>query len=344
MAKPTASSDLAHCRALIRHGSKSFHAASLLLPARVRDPALAVYAFCRIADDAVDLGAEPHAAVARLSDRLDRAVRGVPLDQPVDRALARVIAEQDVPPELLHALLEGLAWDAEGRRYQTLGDLIAYSARVAGAVGAVMACLMGARAPSQLARATDLGVAMQFTNIARDVGEDARSGRIFLPLAWFAEEGLDPDQWLADPVASPPIRRMTARLLREADRLYSRSGAGIARLPAGCRPAIFAARYLYAGIGQQVVRAGHDGVTARAIVPLTAKLMLIGQAFSAAALPRSAWAGAGEDPLPETRFLVDAAAVVQRPPRSFAEQIVWTVELFAEIEQRERMRRGTASP
>lgn len=167
--------DFAFCRDALRRGSRSFLAASLLLPARVRAPAAALYAFCREADDAVDLACVPD--LAPLRDRLDRAYAGRPRPGPVDRAFAEVVARFAIPRALFDALLEGFAWDAEGRRYEDFADLGAYAARVAGSVGAMMAVLMGVRAPEKLARACDLGTAMQLTNIARDIGEDARAGR-----------------------------------------------------------------------------------------------------------------------------------------------------------------------
>ena len=86
--EPARPSDLDACRELLRHGSKSFFAASLLLPRSVRDPATALYAFCRIADDAVDLSDDPAAALAQLHLRLERIYRGQPFDHPVDRATA----------------------------------------------------------------------------------------------------------------------------------------------------------------------------------------------------------------------------------------------------------------
>ena len=177
------SADMAACRALLKGGSRTFHAASKVLPRRVSDPAIALYAFCRLADDAVDLGDNRAAAVERLKERLDRAYRGQPMDQAADRAFADVVARFSIPREVPEALLEGLAWDAEGRRYETLPELYAYAARVAGTVGAMMTLVMGQRTPEIVARACDLGVAMQLTNIARDVGEDARAGRLYLPLA-----------------------------------------------------------------------------------------------------------------------------------------------------------------
>ena len=141
--------DLDACRALLRGGSRTFYAASLLLPSRVRDPAIALYAFCRVADDAVDLAQEDGVstataaarALARLHTRLERVYAGDPLPQPADRAFADVVKRFASPMTLPLALLEGFEWDTNGRRYETIEDLQAYAVRVAGTVGAMMAFL-----------------------------------------------------------------------------------------------------------------------------------------------------------------------------------------------------------
>ncbi|MFN5828372.1 MAG: phytoene/squalene synthase family protein, partial [Rhodobacterales bacterium] len=207
--------DMAHCRAAIRSGSLSFHAASRLLPPRVRDPALALYAFCRLADDEVDEGRDKTRAVLTLRDRLDLAYRGQPRNAPEDRAFAALVEDFAMPRALPEALLEGLAWDATGRQYDTLSAVLDYSARVAAAVGAMMCVLMRVRDADALARACDLGLAMQLTNIARDVGEDARAGRLYLPRDWLRDQGLDPERFLANPEPDPRIARLTRRLLIE---------------------------------------------------------------------------------------------------------------------------------
>ena len=185
--------DLDACHAAIRVGSRTFHAASRLLPERVRGPALSLYAFCREADDAIDQSGEPRAALRTLEDRLERAYRRDPIDNAADRALADVVAKFQIPHAVPAALLEGFAWDAEGRVYDDLPALRAYAMRVAGTVGVMMSLLMGVRSPGALARAADLGVGMQLSNIARDVGEDARLGRVYLPRDWLREAGIDAD-------------------------------------------------------------------------------------------------------------------------------------------------------
>ncbi|GJE44027.1 phytoene/squalene synthase family protein [Methylobacterium soli] len=331
--------DHAACRAAIRAGSRSFHAASLLLPPSVRQAAYGLYAFCRYSDDAVDDAAAHTRAgtVARLEARLARAYAGAPADSPADRALADIVSAHAIPRALPAALLEGLAWDAEGRRYETLSDLRAYAARVAASVGAMMTLIMGVRDPAVLARACDLGVAMQLTNIARDVGEDARAGRLYLPLAWLRAEGIDPEAFLAAPEASPALARLVARLLGVADGLYARSEAGISGLPLACRPAIRAARLIYAEIGRELERGGLDPVARRARVSGSRKALLLLRA----AAPRPALAGPSGPALRETRFLVEAVADhggMRRPAWwDIAGQAVRVLDMIEVLRERESL-------
>ena len=231
------------------------------------------------------------------------------------------------------ALLEGLAWDAAEHRYDTLSGVRDYSARVASAVGAMMCVLMRVRDPAALARACDLGVAMQLTNIARDVGEDARAGRIYLPLDWLAEAGMDVDEFFANPVPTTATRKMTSRLLAEAHRLYLRSEAGVPALPRDARMGIYAAWFIYDGIGKQVRRAGCDNITQRAHTSKTQKIGWMGQAIVRTGLsmvtPRSPVLQAR--PLPEVAFLVDAASRTSRPVGRTAALL----DVLAQLRQRE---------
>jgi phytoene synthase len=182
---------------------------------------------------------------------------------------------------VFEAFLDGLAWDLSGRRYPDFEDLCAYAARVAGTVGVFLALLMGERTAEVLARASDLGIAMQLTNIARDVGEDARRGRLYLPLGWLEEAGIDAADVLRAPRPSPALAVVVRRLLGEAERLYASADVGIERLPADCRVAIRGARLIYAEIGVQLARDGFDPISRRAVVPLWRKLWLLGGAVRA---------------------------------------------------------------
>ena len=333
--------DLHVCRDAIRHGSLSFYAASKLLPSKVRDPALALYAFCRLADDAVDLNLAKAEAVLRLNERLDAIYRGQPRDAAADRAFASVVEDYEMPRALPDALLEGLAWDAQERRYQTLSGVFDYSARVAAAVGAMMSVLMGVRDADALARACDLGVAMQLTNIARDVGEDARAGRIYLPIAWLEEVGLEPEAFLADPTPDDRVRGLVRRLLAEADKLYHRGEAGIPALPLSSRPGIYAARHVYAGIGGAIRQNGHDTISYRARTYKRQKIGWLGLS-----LLRSGVSLVGlhtpvlyARPLAETAFLVDAAALCRPGMEEWGETRAGALlSVLADLEARDRAR------
>ncbi len=346
--KPFASvADVAACRAMLRGGSRSFFAASLVLPKSVREPATGLYAFCRMADDAIDHGTDRPRALEELRRRLDRIYAGTPQDIAADRAFADSVNRFAIPKAYPAALLEGFEWDARSRRYADLSELKAYGVRVAGTVGAMMAMVMEVRSPTLLARACDLGVAMQLTNIARDVGEDARCGRLYLPLDWLESAGIDPEQWLHHPVFSTALAEVVRRLLNAADELYVRADAGIANLPSACRPGMYAARLLYAEIGHELRRRGLDSVNQRAIVPWQRKARILADACVAATRTGVV---ASVDVLDEARFLLASipdgrAAELLAPdesPRERArwprveDRVIWLVDLFERLERRER--------
>ncbi|MBK6849346.1 MAG: phytoene/squalene synthase family protein [Proteobacteria bacterium] len=302
--------DWQRCERLLQRGSKSFAAAALLLPPGLRADAAAIYAFCRIADDAVDCGADAQRALDALYQRLMRIYADRALDDPIDRAFRRAVAHRGIPQAIPAALLEGFAWDVERRRYRTLEELCAYGVRVAATVGVMMTLLLGRRDAALLARACDLGVAMQLTNIARDVGEDARQGRIYLPTAWLGELGFEPERWLARPQRDRTLAHVVERLLAAADQLYRRGETGIGGLPATSRAAIYAARLIYAEIGREIAAADYDTVTRRAVVPVARKAVLLTHALLGwpALPPLNAVA-----PLPAAAFLI---AAVQQHDRA----------------------------
>ena len=334
--------DSAACREMIRVGSRSFFLASLLLPDQIREAAYALYGFCRLSDDAVDVDGGSLQAVSRLRARLTRIYASDPSPEPVDRALADAVLRFGLPRVAMEALFEGLEWDAQGRRYETLSDVTAYAARVAGSVGAMMAALMGARTPELVARACDMGLAMQLTNIARDVGEDARAGRLYLTRAWLREAGVDPDAWLAAPVYRPEIGEVVARLLRHADELYARADGGVSHLDPAFRPAIRAARRHYTEIGARLAAKGLDSISRRTVVPTWRKAWLLAGAVLGA---RERPPLSAAPPLPETRFLVEAviletaslpAHAAGRP--GLERDISWLVDLFTVLERRGAVR------
>lgn len=303
-----AAADLEACRQILAAGSKSFAAASLLLPKRIRGSAAAFYAFCRIADDLVDFSEDPGGAVVELGARLDQIYAQAPNDDPVDRAFARVIEAHAIPRAVVDALIEGFEWDADEREYESLSDLLGYCARVASAVGVVMTLLIGPRQPRTLARACDLGAAMQLTNICRDVAEDAGRGRLYLPASWLRERGIDPLHFVTnveDYAGDERIAAVIEALLREADEHYLRADAGIAMLPRDSRAAIRAARLIYSDIGRMIRKQGCDPTLGRAHTSRARKLWLLTRAL----VRRTPASDALRRELPaieECEFLIDA--------------------------------------
>lgn len=316
----------AACRASIREGSQSFYIASLLLPVSIREPAYAVYAFCRMADDLIDRDDGGTGAIHDLGQMLDRIYAGHPAAHYVERGFADVVRRFGIPRAVPDALIEGLTWDAHNRRYESLAELTAYAVRVAGTVGFMMTLVMGRREPQVLARACDLGVAMQFTNVARDIGEDAANGRIYLPLGWLRASGIDHDAWLAAPSSGPAIRAITERLLREAESLYDRSLSGIGALPDACRLGINAARLLYREIGHEILR-GVDPVTRRAVTTRSQKLRLLAAA-AMARVPDGPQPAA--PPVPTAEFLIEAIASAPGPRSGAVAPPWWDVSARSE--------------
>ena len=307
--------DLALCRQMIRQGSKSFHMASLLLPSSYRQHSRALYGFCRMADDLVDHAETPQAAVEQLAKRLDEIYAGTPSDSPTDRAFADVVSQFAIPRAVPDALIEGFAWDAQGRNYKALSDVTAYGVRVAGTVGVMMSLIMGQRKPEALARAIDLGVAMQFSNIARDVEEDEKLGRNYVPQEWIGESK----------------SKATSRLVNEAEIIYQRAASGIVLLPRACRASINAARLLYREIGLSAAAQNHHG---RAIVSLPRKLGLVAKAIAQTPWLPQNYSGPC---LPEGQFLLDAVAQMQPPvtsAKNFDEKIGWVMKMFMAVEAR----------
>ena len=327
------------CRQLLAHGSKSFYIASHFLPKGLRESASGLYSFCRIADDLVDLGEDPRRALISLHRRLDLIYEDRPENHPIDRVLSQIVIDHQLPRGLLDALLEGFEWDTDGREYHTLAEVSDYGARVAGTVGVMMAILMGIKDHATLARAADLGVAMQLTNICRDVGEDARAGRLYLPHDLMHEAGIDPDNFLRDPAPSAQLTQVLQKVLTEAERRYELADEGIRQLPRGCRPGILAARRLYAEIGHTVAINNYDSISKRAVVSRARKLeILLGLMRG----PRAAPEYMLEPCAAENQFLLDAVPRTEEwrrsnQPRHFSAKASWMLELFMVMKERDEM-------
>lgn len=269
-------------RDLITQGSRSFSAASRLFPSRLREDAWMLYAWCRHCDDEVDGQVLGHGAVgldaalarAKLNElkRLtEAALAGERMADPVFEAFQRVALRHDVPAREPLALLDGFAMDVDARVYRTLEDTLDYAWHVAGVVGVMMARIMGVRDRDVLRRAQDLGLAFQLTNIARDVVEDAKGGRVYLPRAWLTEAGV-PQGAEPDPEHRAGVAVATGRLLDVAEAYYNSARWGLKDLDTRSAWAIATARRVYRQIGRIVARRGGQAWDSRASVSRPDKL------------------------------------------------------------------------
>ena len=289
----------ADCRRRIAAGSKSFALAARLLPRRCRSGALVVYAWCRRADDAIDQSppAARPAALAALHGELDRLAAGGGAGDPAVDAFGAVARATAMPLHYPRELLAGMRMDLERASYDEVRPLLRYCYRVAGTVGLMMAHVMGLRDDAALHAAARLGMAMQLTNICRDVVEDWELGRLYLPHSL-----LEPAQLghlpalLGGPfprAAAAALRPVVARLLALAAAFYRSAEPGFAALPWRAALSIRAARGIYAAIGGRIRAAGCDVTAGRAVVPLAGKLTAAAGAAWAAAREAPARARAG---------------------------------------------------
>ena len=262
------------CRRITREHARTFYFASACLPRAIRAHAYAVYGFCRWADDGVDAADSPEAARANLRiarEALDLAVSDR-LAPPGLAAFRRTLQERGIPRDLFDALLDGMEMDLSNPRYGEFADLDIYCYRVAGVVGLMMTHVFGFRHDRCLPHALALGTAMQLTNIARDVGEDARNGRIYLPAEEMDRFGVDVQQVLegrVDDRSRDLIRFQIAR----ARHYYQLAEAGIPDLiGTSSRLTVRVMGRLYAGILGAIERNNYDVFTRRAHVPTASKL------------------------------------------------------------------------
>jgi phytoene synthase len=284
-------------RASIEQHSKSFALASRLLPRQVNHDAVVLYAYCRRADDAIDLSpaAQHLTQLERLRAELDSVYAGASQDDPLLAAFQVVVQDCAVPRTYLDELLAGMEMDAQRVHYYTMADLLQYAYRVAGTVGLMMCHVMGVRGSEALRHAAHLGMAMQLTNIARDVQEDWSRGRLYLPEQLLVQCGgtpLYPEDCQPMPrSAAEPLARATDQLLNHAEAFYRSGDAGLRHLSPRCALAIRAARLVYSAISTRVRAQGCDPFAERAYVSRAHKFSLVAYAawLSALRLPETIW-------------------------------------------------------
>ncbi|MCW3796651.1 phytoene/squalene synthase family protein [Sphingomonas sp. BN140010] len=281
--------------ASISVGSKSFRFASQLFDQPTRERSWLLYSWCRACDDVTDgqtLGHDavavndPAARIEFLRHRTAQALAGEPTGIVPFEALRTVAAECAIPPAVANDHLAGFERDAAGWRPQTTDDLLSYCYQVAGAVGVMMAHVMGVKSgeTDTLDRAADLGIAFQLANIARDIVEDARVGRVYLPTEWLEAEGLTGAD-LADPKHRSALARITRRLSDMADAYRRSARVGAARLPFRSRWAVLSASGIYGEVATKAASLGPRAWDSRISTGKGEKAALVMDAFSESLWP-----------------------------------------------------------
>ena len=299
-AHPSREALVATAGEIIARGSKSFAAASRLFDRATRERAWLLYAWCRACDDIMDgqaLGHDmaptgsPQARLATMRVLTDRVLAGEWVGDPAFDGLRFVVAETGLPRRYIDDLIAGFALDADDWRPRSEGDLFRYCYHVAGVVGCMMAVVMGVDpddAPT-LDRACDLGIAMQLGNIARDIEEDDRGGRCYLPEEWLVEMDFPPGQHM-----KPPFRKrlavLAARLATLAAGYEASARGGTPKLGFRSAWAVLAAADIYGGIARKVSAAGEHAWDHRVRTSGAEKIAAIGRAWRQA-MARSRYGG-----------------------------------------------------
>lgn len=295
---------LDQARASIAAGSKSFALASKLFAPNERDLATLLYAWCRHCDDVVDGQAggqgsvdregTPAERLARLGASTRAALAGKPPPEMPFEALARVVAATNMPHRYALDLIEGFRIDVEQRPFRTFDDTLTYCYHVAGCVGVMMAIVMGVSPDDRatLDRASDLGLAFQLNNIARDVIEDAMNHRRYIPDDWLADVRLEPTSF-AFPPHRRQLSRLVTRLVNAAEDYEASARHGTAALPMRAAWAVLSAAKIYGDIGRRVRDGGEAALEERTVTSRAAKLAAVAAALPQALSRKSRWPSPG---------------------------------------------------
>lgn len=273
------------CNALSRREAKNFYYSFLLLPPSLRRSMCALYAFLRHTDDLADepgtIGAK-RASLVEWRSGLDRALDGAPsVAWPGLPALADAVGRHKIPPKFLHAVIDGVEMDLEPRPFATFQELHGYCYRVASAVGLCCIHIWGYNSEGGRAErlAEACGVALQLTNILRDVREDAQLGRVYLPMEDLDRFGVSPEELKASS-PSDRLRALLAYQGRRAYDYYGESGPLIRLVSPVGRPVLAAIVGIYRALLDEIARRDYDVLAARVALPAWRKAAITAGALA----------------------------------------------------------------
>lgn len=275
-----------HCRRITKRASQTFYWGSLFLPPPKRRAIWTVYALCRIVDDIVDQASgkeetghlrgaiQPQRALDYWRSSLERIYQYGSTDEgPIHIAWSNMLASYPVPLKPVLELLDGVEMDLTVQRYRNFDELYTYCYRVAGTVGLLTSSIFGYQDEAALTHAVDLGIALQLTNILRDVGEDARRNRIYLPLEELAQFGYSETDLIANTI-NEAFRELIHHQIKRTRDYYQRALPGIVLLDVDCRQAVRLSVSLYQGILDSIHMNNYNVFTRRASVPLQTKIAM----------------------------------------------------------------------
>ena len=272
--------DYERCAEITRRSRSSFYYAFALLPPERRRALHAVYAFCRFIDDIADdeSNREPALLLKRWREELERVYAGAPT-----RALSRALADSArrfaIPRDLFEEIIAGVEMDLSRNRYQTFEELRPYCYRVASALGLICIEIFGYRNPSAKSYAENLGLALQLTNIIRDVREDAARGRIYLPLEDLARFHVREEEILGA-VYSPNFVSLMDFEARRARELYAIAQSALAPEDRATLLTAEAMRLIYAALLERIIRSNYKVLDRRQSLSAAHKLYLVGRAWA----------------------------------------------------------------
>ncbi|MGE4233496.1 MAG: phytoene/squalene synthase family protein [Bacteriovoracia bacterium] len=270
-------------KTIIKNGSKSFSIASSFFPKDIKIAAHQLYSWCRYCDDQIDEAKYPEENLKEIHKKTvaayNRSTNGL---ESVFCSLEVLLENYKIPIQYPLDLLEGFKLDCEKRTYKSAEDLRIYCYHVAGTVGLMMTHICGASSMNALNHAIEMGIAMQLTNIARDVKEDIERGRVYLPTENLSREGLSnflSIEDIMDPEKRKKIYQVVCDVLKSAEASYQKGFEGLIYLPIYAILAVASAAEIYRAIGLKILSKGPDSLLDRTVISNTAKVLCIFKAL-----------------------------------------------------------------
>ena len=268
-----------YARKITAHYSKSFYFSAQMLPSEQRWATFALYGFCRHCDNLIDTPrqrteTEIVREIQRLTEELKVAYNTGESQDPIIRAFILVAKVYGIPIAYPLDLLNGVAMDVQQTRYKTFDELTLFCYRVAAVVGLMMTYVLGYKDDRAFGYAKQLGIAMQLTNILRDVKEDKEMGRIYIPQMDLAQFDVT-EQDILDEKMTPQLRALIKFQIERADRYYTEAIPGISLLKTESQYAIYSAARIYRGILRKIEECDYNPFLSRVFVPSTQKIKIL---------------------------------------------------------------------